>query len=222
MTLRLALFDCDGTLVDSQHSIVACMGSAFAAEGLAPPDPAAVRRIVGLPLVGAIAALHPAGEPALHERIADHYRDAFTDNRSKPEYHEPLYPGCREALAALAEAGVLLGIATGKGSRGLRAILELHGLTPLFATLQTSDLAPGKPAPDMVLRALAATGVEREHAVVIGDTVFDVQMARNAKVPALGVAWGYHEPAELAEAGAVAVLTEYGAVPGAVLRQVGA
>jgi len=215
--IRLALFDCDGTLVDGQHAIIAAMAAGFAAVGRVMPDAARVRRVVGLPLVEAVAHLIPAEAPAIHVKIAEAYKAAFQANRVSGRQPEPLYPGVVEALDALRDAGILLGVATGKSRRGLLAVLEQHGLTDRFVTLQTSDLVPGKPHPDMVLRALAETGADRDGTVVIGDTTFDMQMARNAGVPALGVAWGYHEPAELMATGAARVLDRCDQVPSAVL-----
>lgn len=217
MTLRLALFDCDGTLVDSQLAIVAAMRAGFAAVGREAPEDLAIRRVVGLALVEAVAALLPADEPDLAVEIAEAYKAAFHDNRLHNRHPEPLFPGVREALDALEAAGCLLGIATGKSRRGLIGTLEHHGLLSRFVTLQTSDLLPGKPHPDMVHHAMAEAGVERDATVVIGDTTFDVLMARNAGVACVGVAWGYHRPAELLAAGAVTVVDAYAAVPDAVL-----
>ena len=107
-----------------------------------------------------------------------------------------------EARAALEEAGVLLGVATGKSRRGLDAVLKVHSLTGRFVTLQTADVGPGKPNPHMVHRALAETGAEEAGTVVIGDTTYDIQMARNARVRSVGVSWGYHAVPELERAGA--------------------
>lgn len=204
--LRLAVFDCDGTLVDSQHSIVHCMTSAFGAAGLAPPSADRVRRIVGLPLVEAVAQLAPALPPAECARIAELYKDAFFELRRRDRVDEPLFPGIVAALDALAAEGVLLGVATGKGIRGLRITLERHGLTDRFVTLQTPDDQPGKPDPAMLRRALAETGVAADDAVMIGDTSFDMAMARRAACGALGVSWGYHPVEELHASGAHAVL----------------
>lgn len=217
MTLRLALFDCDGTLVDSQHAIVAAMEAGFAVAGLPAPEANAVRRVVGLPLVEAVARLLPAGEPRLHVEIAEAYKVAFQDNRLKGRHPEPLYPGVRAALDALEAEGLLLGIATGKSRRGLLATLQHHGLLERFVTLQTSDLLPGKPHPDMVHHAMAEAGVDRTGTVVIGDTTFDVLMARNAGVPCVGVTWGYHAGAELTASGAARLVDAFGDVPAAVL-----
>ncbi len=198
--LRLAVFDCDGTLVDSQHAIVACMREAFRAHGRAAPEEAAVRQVIGLSLDEAVRRLS-AGGPSV-PLIAESYRQAFLAMRTGPDFHEPLFPGVTAALDALESAGLLLGVATGKARRGLLATLERHGLAGRFVTLQTADLNPGKPHPAMLLRAMAETGVEPERTVLVGDTSFDMQMAREAGTRAVGVAWGYHSSNELEAAGA--------------------
>jgi phosphoglycolate phosphatase len=204
--MRLALFDCDGTLVDSQGAIIASMAAAFASEGLPAPDPHAVRRIVGLPLEIGIARLVPGRDAAAVERLDRAYRDAFFRLRTRDDFHEPMFDGIDEAVAELDAAGVLLGIATGKARRGLTATLERHGLLPRFVTLQTSDTAPGKPHPGMALQALAETGVAASQAVMIGDTVYDLAMAQAAGFRAtIGVAWGYHDVDELRDAGATRI-----------------
>ncbi|MCG5242885.1 HAD-IA family hydrolase [Azospirillum doebereinerae] len=201
-SLRLALFDCDGTLVDSQFAIIDAMTAAWAEHGLGVPDPMAVRRMVGLSLVEAVALLLPAEAPDLHVAVAESYKRAFAASRGRGEVHEPLFPGILDTLAALADAGVLLGVATGKSRRGLDAVLKGHGITGRFVTLQTADVGPGKPNPHMVQRALAETGAAEAGTVVIGDTTYDIQMARNARVASVGVSWGYHAVAELEAAGA--------------------
>ena len=201
-SIRLAVFDCDGTLVDSQHSIVACMTAAFAAAGLAVPAAEAVRRVVGLPLAASVARLEPQLAESECARVAELYKQAFTDMRATAPLDEPLFPGVRELLDALEAEGVLLGVATGKGRRGLRITLEHHGLLGRFVTLQTADDAPGKPHPEMLRRAMAETGADPAATAMIGDTTFDILMALNAGTAAIGVGWGYHPPAELRAAGA--------------------
>ncbi|MDQ2102477.1 HAD-IA family hydrolase [Azospirillum isscasi] len=215
--LRLALFDCDGTLVDSQFAIIDSMTSAWAAHGLGEPDPLEVRRMVGLPLVQAVALLLPDLDTDRHVAVAESYKDAFAALRRRGDLHEPLFPGLIDTLDALEAEGVLLGVATGKSRRGLDAVLAHHGLTHRFATLQTSDFGPGKPHPDMVHRALAETGAEAAETVVIGDTTYDMQMARNARVAAVGVSWGYHAVAELEAAGADRIVHRGREVADAVL-----
>ena len=218
--IRLAVFDCDGTLVDSAHNIVACMAAAFAAQGLPAPLDAAVRRVVGLSLETAMAVLAPQGEAALHSRLADSYKDAFFELRNRPDHSEPLYPGAVAAIEALEAAGFLLGVATGKSQRGLRAVLDRHGLLRRFVTLQTADLAAGKPHPEMLHRAMAETGADRLDTVMIGDTSYDIQMAANANVAGIGVAWGYHPPGELAACGAQAIAEDFAGLPALVFGAV--
>jgi phosphoglycolate phosphatase len=210
---HLAVFDVDGTLIDSQHNIVAAMTLAFRAQGLEAPEAEAVRRIIGLSLVEAVAQLRPADVPARHEAIAQGYKDAFFALRAEPDHSEPLFPGAVAALDRLEADGWLLGIATGKSLRGLQAMIERHGLNGRFVTLQTADGNPGKPHPAMVLQAMQEAGVESDGTVMIGDTSFDMQMARAAGARAAGVAWGYHPPADLLAAGAETLIDDFGVLP---------
>lgn len=205
MTNRLVIFDCDGTLVDSQAAIVRSMDSAFTAAGLALPDPNAVRRIVGLSLPQALLRLAPDADPAAREIALESYKTAFRQARLDGSLEEPFYPGIAALLRRLAARGRLLGVATGKSDRGLAACLSRHEVSDLFVTLQTADRHPSKPHPAMLEAALYEAGVSPDEAVMVGDTVFDVAMAQAAGVRAVGVAWGYHEPAELIEAGALGV-----------------
>jgi phosphoglycolate phosphatase len=214
--VRLAVFDCDGTLIDSQGIVVAAMQAAFEAEGLVVPEARLVRHVVGLPLVDAILSLSPAAPDA--ERLAEGYRSAYGDRFGLPEFQEPLFAGATAALDALAGAGYALGIATGKGRRGLARVLDRHGLTQRFATLQTADDGPGKPNPDMLLRAMAETAAEPGTTVMIGDTTYDIQMARSAGVPSIGVAWGYHPAGDLLAAGAAEVVEDFAALPALIER----
>ncbi len=213
---RLAVFDCDGTLVDSQHAIVAAMNSAFAAEGLAAPHPEAVRRVIGLPLHECTTRLIPDLPAERCERLVEAYKEAFFAQRQRPDHHEPLFDGVVPALDALEASGWLLGIATGKAKRGLVAVLERHGLLRRFITMQCGDMHPGKPHPSMIEQARAETGAAAADTVMIGDTTFDMLMARSAGVHPIGVEWGYHPPEELNEAGAHTLVSAFTQVPEAV------
>jgi phosphoglycolate phosphatase len=205
MTIRLAIFDCDGTLVDSQADICAAMDAAFDAAGLTPPDRNATRRVVGLSLPEAMRRLVPGGSADDHSMLAQLYRDAFRERRVAGQVAEPLYDGISGLIEELASGGWLLGVATGKSDRGLVHCLETHGLIGHFVTLQTADRHPSKPHPSMIEACLAATGAAASETAMIGDTAFDMAMAVNAGVRAIGVDWGYHHPRELVEAGAEAV-----------------
>lgn len=211
---RLAVFDCDGTLVDSQANICRAMEACFAAHRLDPPGRDAIRRIVGLSLVPAIAALLPDAEARQHELMAEDYKRAFHAMRADRALDpEPLFDGVAEAIEALDQAGWLLGVATGKSDRGLALILEHHGLTKRFITLQTADRHPSKPHPSMLETAIAEAGAAPHSTAMIGDTSFDIAMALNAGTQAIGVAWGYHEPHELTAAGAHRVSTDARELP---------
>lgn len=218
--IHLAVFDCDGTLVDSQSAIVGAMDAAFMEAGVAPPPAAAVRRVIGLSLDRAISTLYPAGGPREIERLTRTYCDAFAAQRAAGQHSDPLYPGVIAALDLLQARGWLLGVATGKSTRGLLATLERHGLRDRFVTLQTPDTCRGKPDPHMVECAMSDVGAQPERTVVIGDTVFDIGMARAAGAFALGVSWGYHVPHELTAAGAHRVLDSYMELPGAAAELV--
>jgi len=202
---RLAVFDCDGTLSDGQAAICAAMAEGFAEAGLAAPDPHQVRRIVGLSLPSAIARLAPGETPEAHARAVAAYKQAFFRARERGAVHEPLFDGIATLLARLHGAGWTLGVATGKSDRGLHGCLTMHGIFDLFVTLQTADRHPSKPHPAMLETAMAEAGAAPADTVMIGDTVYDIEMAVAARARAIGVGWGYHAPEELLAAGAEAV-----------------
>jgi phosphoglycolate phosphatase len=202
---RLAIFDCDGTLVDSGAPIYAALSASLQQNGLAVPAPSVSRRVIGLSLVEAMAALFPGLPGEEHRKLADDYKRAFMDLRTRGEVEEPLFEGIMELLDALEEDGWILAVATGKSDRGLNHCLERHGIHARFASLQTADRHPSKPHPSMVEQAIAEAGGAPETTIVVGDTSFDMAMARAAGASGIGAGWGYHEPEELIQAGAVAV-----------------
>lgn len=204
--VKLAVFDCDGTLIDSQVNILRAMGQSFARHGLAAPADHHVRRVVGLSLVESMQMLLPDAEHALHVSLAQDYKTAFQRLRADRSLDpEPLYDGIADLLDSLRGDGWLLGVATGKSDRGLALALAHHGLSGHFITLQTADRHPSKPHPAMLFAALAEAGAMADDAVIIGDTVYDIAMGGHAGVRAIGVDWGYHDAHELVDAGAVGV-----------------
>ncbi len=205
MSNRLAVFDCDGTLVDSQHSICSAMTMAFEGEKLVAPDRTTILSVVGLSLPLAIARLLPEAEADFHDHLSESYKRAFQQMRRDNAVSEPLYPGIAELIRQLDADGWLLGVATGKSDRGLNLCLSHHGIHAHFVTLQTADRHPSKPHPSMLLTAMADAGAVPETTVMIGDTSYDIDMARAAGARALGVGWGYHPPNDLIAAGAHAV-----------------
>lgn len=218
MTLRLVIFDVDGTLVDSQAHILASMRGAFAAHGLPAPSRSATLSIVGLSLPQAMARLLPE-RPNLIEGLSAAYRDSFADLRQSGDgaANSPLYPGAQVVLDALAgQPETLLAVATGKSRRGLDHLIEVHGWHGLFQSIQVGDHHPSKPHPSMIDTCLAETGVSPQMAVMVGDTSYDMEMARGAHIAGLGVGWGYHAPKELTQAGAVRVLADFAEMPAAL------
>ena len=205
MAARLAIFDCDGTLVDSGSTIYAALRRSFELNGLEVPSAEACRRIVGLSLVEAIATLLPERAADQHLQLAEDYKRAFMAMRIAGEVEEPLFDGILELLDSLEADGWLLAIATGKSDRGLKHCLELHGIHARFVSLQTADRHPSKPHPSMVEQAIADAGAAPATTIVVGDTSFDMAMAVSAGATAIGAGWGYHESGELIGAGAVAV-----------------
>ena len=199
---RLAVFDCDGTLIDGQASICETMEAAFESLGLAPPARDAIRRAVGLSLPQALRRLLPDGDREQHGQLVDAYKQAFRAARLEGRIDQPLFAGMSELLDALAASGWKLGVATGMSDRGLTHCLETNGLTDMFVTLQTADRHPSKPHPSMLETALFEAAADPADAVMIGDTAYDMEMASAAGVRAIGVSWGYHAPVELAAAGA--------------------
>lgn len=202
---RLAIFDCDGTLVDSGAPIHAALRDTFIEHGLGVPPPSVSRRVIGLSLIEAMAALVPEAAPEQHQRLAEDYKLAFQKLRAADMVEEPLFDGVLDLLDGLEADGWLLAVATGKSDRGLKHCLEQNGIRTRFVSLQTADRHPSKPHPSMVDQAIADAGAAPEATIVVGDTSFDMAMALTAGARAIGAGWGYHEAHQLLEAGALAV-----------------
>lgn len=206
--MKLAVFDVDGTLVDSQAHIMGAMRHAFTVVGLECPSREAVLGIVGLSLDHAMARLAPGAD--VHALVAA-YKDSFATMR--PKQTSPLYPGALAALETLvAREDLLLGIATGKSRRGLDHVMRAHGLAGYFVTMQVADDHPSKPSPSMLLTAMTEAGVDPADTVMIGDTTFDMEMGRAAGVRTVAVGWGYHPLSALT--GADAQIDDFGALAG--------
>jgi phosphoglycolate phosphatase len=202
---RLAIFDCDGTLVDSGANIYAALRTSLEWNGIEAPPPQTCRRIIGLSLVEAIATLLPELPAERHMHLAEEYKRAFMAMRAAGEVEEPLFDGVLDLLDGLENDGWLLAVATGKSDRGLKHCLDFHGIHARFVSLQTADRHPSKPHPSMVDQAIVDAEAVPSTTVVVGDTSFDMAMAVNAGAAGIGAGWGYHEPQELIAAGAVAV-----------------
>lgn len=207
---RLVIFDCDGTLLDSQHIIHAAMTHAYESQGLLAPSRKEVLRVVGLSLVQAISTISPQFEHGLCETLAENYKQSFSSLRSDERMAEPMFDGAAQVLANLhGDKDIILGLATGKSRKGVDRFIKREQLHGVFDTIQTADDALSKPHPMMVEQALAETGMDKGSTVMVGDTTFDMEMAVNGGITAIGVAWGYHSVDELYQAGASVVISHF-------------
>lgn len=203
--MKLVVFDVDGTLVDSQHLIVAAQGTAFAEHGMAAPSRTESLSVVGLSLPQAFRRL--VGDDGPVASLSESYKRAFNALRLDPDYAEPLFPGMAALIGRLhARDDVRLAIATGKSRRGVDHLVAANGWEGWFSTTQTADDAPSKPDPAMLLQAMAEVGIGPASTVMVGDTSYDMAMAVTAGAAAIGVGWGYHPAGALFGAGAVTVV----------------
>jgi phosphoglycolate phosphatase len=206
--MKLVLFDCDGTLVDSGKLIHEVMVRTFVHHGFEQPDYAATKSIIGLTLDTAIARI--LGQDEVDERVlamTQHYKDLYSPVREEPEFQEPLFEGIEEMMAALAaREALLMGAVTGKSRKGLNLIVDTHGFHKTFFVSRTADDCPSKPHPAMVLECCSEAGVDPTDTVVIGDAVYDILMAKAAGAKAIGVSWGYGGVDEMMAAGADAIV----------------
>ncbi len=205
---KLLVFDWDGTLMDSEARIVACIRAASADLGLAELPDTAIRNIIGLGLREAIEALYPGSSDEIHRGMTERYRHHFLTANLTPSQ---LFAGAAETLKLLEGKGYLLAVATGKGRSGLERVLEETGLRSLFHTTRCADETFSKPHPLMLTEIMDELGSEPEETLMIGDTEYDMLMARNARAPALAVSYGVHELERLLKhqpAGHIDAITE--------------
>ena len=217
--MRLVIFDLDGTLIDSVALIVDVVTATFNEVGVTPPDEKAIRSVSGLSIKEALAVMGPHATPDQLAAITDVYRNRY---QATANQREPLFDGALAALDRLhADPGTILAVATGKGYTGAVTLLERHGIVKRFNSIETPTHNLSKPDPQMIDTAIGKSGVARKQTVMIGDTVHDMRMARRAGVKAIGVAWGYHEPVELREAGADIVIERFDQLDGAIDQLLG-
>ena len=200
--LKLALFDYDGTIVDSAIMIVEGAIAAFRICGLPDPDPKKVRENIGKPLAIALDEYMPPGFNVTPNEISEAYRSWYAEQGRLGLQNEPLYPGVVELLKELKTDDWLIGIATNKSRIGLTNGLAKHSLSDMFdITLSTDENIP-KPNPAMAIKAMNDLGVDKENCVMVGDTINDIGLGVNAGIISIGVTWGYNDKNLLTSAGA--------------------
>lgn len=204
---ELIVFDWDGTLMDSTARIVTAVRTAIATSGLPERTSEQIRGIIGLGLHEAVEVLYPEAAEEARRRLARVYGETFVQTAA----HVPaeLFPGAVQVLQRLEQSGCLLAIATGKSRAGLQRDLDQTGIGGHFASLRTVDECPSKPDPAMLEELMRECAVEAHGTLVVGDTLFDLEMAANAGVDAVGVGWGAHPPGRLRQANPLHVVCDF-------------
>ncbi|MGE0252334.1 MAG: HAD family hydrolase [Dongiaceae bacterium] len=201
MKKRLIAFDLDGTLINSEEAIVHVVRKVAKEFNLTlPAERSQMLAGVGLPLSAALQKVFPELEEKIQQEVVESYIKNHHAYADKDQDVEPLYPGARELVETLFAEGFILGIVTSKGRHGVDRFLQQKKWEKHFTNIQTPDNGPGKPDPFLMKAALKEVGVGPESALMIGDTIFDIQCAKGAGVKSIGVSWGFHHLAQLQEA----------------------
>lgn len=200
---QLYVFDWDGTLIDSASRIVDCLRRAAEALTLELRSDADYRDVIGLGLPQAIARLYPGLDPAGAEAYRDRYAAFFVEADAEPS---GFFPGALETLETLRARGHRLAVATGKSRRGLDRVLARHGLEGYFDATRCADETASKPDPRMLFEIFEELGVPAARSVVVGDTEYDLEMARLAGAPSIGVSYGVHASGRLLRHGPLRIV----------------
>lgn len=207
---KLLVFDWDGTLMDSQAQIIACMQAASRDLELPFKSADEVSNIIGLGLHEAVDRLYPGNDHDFHQRLADRYRHHYFAGLSPAQ----LFSGAEQVVRRLCDDGYLLAVATGKGRQGLDMVLEDTGLASVFHATRASDETRSKPDPLMLHELLAELQVSPTHALMVGDSEYDMEMARRAGTDALAVSYGVHAAERLLQHAPRACLDDIMELPG--------
>lgn len=194
MKYKLVIFDWDGTLMDSVGRIVSAMQAAAREADQQIPTSVAVKNIIGLSLDKAISELFENADTAQQKVLLDHYKDQYVNHDKTPT---PLFDGATELLTGLKSSGYKLAVATGKGRQGLQRVWAMSGTEDFFDNSRCADEAQSKPSPDMLHQLLSEMNIAVDEAVMIGDSQFDMAMAKAAGMDRIGVSFGVHNAQQL-------------------------
>lgn len=194
MQHKLIVFDWDGTLMDSEARIVACMRGAITDLDMPERSAEQIRNIIGLGLRESVATLFDGLSESAYQALVERYRYHFLVGDNTPSL---LFDGVLELLSALEQQGHYLAVATGKGRLGLDKVLEETGLTSVFHATRCADETFSKPHPQMLLDIMERLGADTQETLMVGDTEYDMQMASNAGTAALAVSYGVHSKQRL-------------------------
>lgn len=203
---KLVIFDWDGTIMDSISHIVVCIQHAAEANGLIPPDEQSIKDIIGMSLPNAFETLFSTNFVEHYENFRSAYKEKYHTNE---EAKLPLFDDVENLLETLQQKNKKLAVATGKGRPGLDKLMRDHNMERFFEFSRTSDEAQSKPSPDMLQQILDYFEMSASEAIMIGDSVHDLNMAKQAGMDRIGVSFGAHDKDKLAEFGPVAVIDSY-------------
>ena len=205
---RLLLFDYDGTLVDSAQMIIDGTIEAFNRCGLVTPKPEEIKAGIGQKLDIAIKSYLPLEHKGMLDAVIRHYRQWYVEKDLEGKQFEPLFENVEPVLEILHRDGWNLGIATNKSIRGLSRGLQHHKIEKFFSIIMTTDNFTPKPNKAMAIHALKKLEIQNSDTFMIGDTVHDIKMGKNAKINTIGVTWGYNTREELYQANADHIIND--------------
>ncbi len=203
---QLIVFDWDGTLMNSAQKIANCIKASAKACGLAEPTDQQAKNIIGLGLSDAMKILFPEADDTQLVDLVECYKYQFV---TADDTEQTLFRGVESGLQQLQEAGAVLAIATGKSRAGLDRVFANTDLQKHFVVSRCADESCNKPNPQMLYEILDFTSLETSKAIMVGDTTYDLDMAKNAGMAGLGAGYGVHSPSELRASGALYVANSF-------------
>ena len=206
---NLIIFDYDGTIVNSERTIISGVKYALKFHGYNMPTDEAIRTNIGRALIPVFAELTQSSDSQIHSQLLDTYRIWYKENASNPELTDNLYTNASDTLQNLKTQNFLLGIATNKSKHGLLEGIKRHKINHLFSVVRTIHDCNPKPMPDMGLECINEMRVEKSNTIMVGDTINDALMAKNCEIKFIGVEWGFNDKSLLIQNGAIDIARNF-------------